>query len=244
MSSWVRTLIYAKAGHLSIIVLRFSTRVFIFIMRRKMCMWTRRCPENACQAIAESNNSTWEDVWIKRMDVLLSCAWAVQWTTLRYGPRLLTMPVFVSPLQTSERESTDTFHIPHTKIRIFSYFSSHKRGGTHACPPRIIRAHVTWEFVSFFRDPTVTLLHQICRDVRSLLYLYFQRRLFDVCQVLSIFKLLPLRFPEFTGPSTQLLEQSWSRSPFILRTSRNARCLEQFLLRVRQDSLARESSTL
>lgn len=230
MSSWVRTLIYAKAGHLSIIVLRFSTRVFIFIMRRKMCMGTRRCPENTCQAIAESNNSTWEDVWIKRMDALLSCAWAVQWTTLRHGPRLLIMPVFVSPLQTSSRESTVTFRIPHTKIRIFSYFSSHKRGRTHACPPRIIRAHVTWEFFSFFRDPTVTLHHQICRDVRSLLYFYWCLPGFEHFQApSSVFPRIQIYFKNFQKCQVP----SYSESGRTVLAERAAPCklLPQFLFR-------------
>lgn len=35
------------------------------------------------------------------------------------GPPLLTMPVFVSPLQISTRESTGTYDILHTKVRMF-----------------------------------------------------------------------------------------------------------------------------
>lgn len=138
------------------------------------------------------------------------------------GPPLPTTPV--SPLQTSSRESTSTFRSPHTKMRMFFNTFSHMREVwvTPLLPEllelvssdlRIVRP------LCRLRDPT--LPHQICGDVRSLLHSIFKDVSLMSARFLRIFKLLPRRFPEFTGPSTQLLELF----PFILRTSRKIQVL-------------------
>ena len=56
---------YAKAGHLSTVGLRLSTRIFIFITRRRTCMW--RCPENLCQATGERRRKSCQTIYLKRM---------------------------------------------------------------------------------------------------------------------------------------------------------------------------------
>lgn len=94
-------------------------------------------------------------------------------------------------------------------------------------------------FYPLFRDPT--LLHQICRDVRSLLHSVFK----DVC-------LTSARFGNIRAPSSWFLRIQRSLHPtlgavldpfpFILRTSRNARCCERFSPRIRLLILAREQN--
>lgn len=99
MSSWVTTLIYAKAGHLSIIGLWFSTRTFIFITGGGMCMWRQRYPKSTgkaeSKAVRQFNMRGYGD---QEDDALLSCACPKGESTLQTTARglpLLTLPAFV-----------------------------------------------------------------------------------------------------------------------------------------------------
>lgn len=136
MSSWVTTLIYAKAGHLSIIGLWFSTRTFIFITGGGMCMWRQRYPKSTgkaeSKAVRQFNMRGYGD---QEDDALLSCACPNRESTLQTTARglpLLTLPAFVRLTQTSPLKSVSTFYVSPTRIR---RFLSHNRGvGTSVLP--------------------------------------------------------------------------------------------------------------
>lgn len=136
MSSWVTTSIYAKAGHLSIIGLWFSTRTFIFITGGGMCMWRQRYPKSTgkaeSKAVRQFNMRGYGD---QEDDALLSCACPKGESTLQTTARglpLLTLPAFVRLTQTSPLKSVSTFYVSPTRIR---RFLSHNRGvGTSVLP--------------------------------------------------------------------------------------------------------------
>lgn len=172
-------------------------------------------------------------VWIKRM--MHHCLVLVQRTVYMSnsevnGPPLLTMPVFVSPLQSSARESAGAFRSLTQRSGCFLLYIK------EVLPSWVIRAHVFFTVLqrdlrdfqtsSCLRDPAS--LPRICRDVRSLLHSILK----EVCLMSARIFTLPPWIHRFLHPTN--LEPFH----FILRTSRNTRCLKWFSPRVRQHSLA------
>lgn len=178
MSSWVATLIYARAGHLSIIGLRFSTRVFIFIIRRGMCMWRRRCPKNPCQAAAKAESKAVEQFNMRGCadqedDALLSCAcagenthfqvwgkWASSSSHASIRKALYSKRKYWHLSHPSHKDQVDTFlHIrevwllPVLQLSVLLSSFSFRQ---------------TWELSNLSPFSEISH-HQICRDVRSLL---------------------------------------------------------------------------
>lgn len=151
-----------------------------------MCMWRRRYPDGARQATAESKA-------VKQLDIRER----VDQEDLEVnGPPPLTVPVCVSPLQKKvwvvftslTQRSGCLFILFFTKVVWFPFVlpkSSELMSSFSLGGPAIF-------FSPFFSRSNITSQNlQRCR----------------------IFKPLPLHFPEFTGPPTQLLGQSWRRFP-------------------------------
>ena len=141
------------------------------------------------------------------------------------------------------------WHFSHTSQRGWDVFSSHRRG---VCDShlsfRAIRAPVLL-FPGETSDisPSSEIQHRFTKfaEISGLAFTLFSRICLPSARFWEFFELPPRRFPEFTGPSTQLLERCWSRSPSFKKkkTSRNARFLEWLSSRMRQHSHGRESCT-
>lgn len=139
------------------------------------------------------------------------------------GFPLLRVTVFVIPLQTSAYE--EYCHFSHTSQRGWDVFSSHRRG---VCDShlsfRAIRAPV-FLFPGATSDisPSSEIPHRFTKfaEMSGLAFTLFSRICLPSARFWEFFKLPPRRFPEFTGPSTQVLERSWSRSPSFKKKKKN-----------------------
>ena len=109
------------------------------------------------------------------------------------------------------------WHFSHTSQRGWDVFSSHRRG---VCDShlsfRAIRAPVLL-FPGETSDisPSSEIQHRFTKfaEISGLAFTLFSRICLPSARFWEFFELPPRRFPEFTGPSTQLLERCWSRSP-------------------------------